>query len=47
MYVYVQYWKIFFPRFRSIQRYLDAIDELQVAQVSDSNEGLKEGKEII
>lgn len=25
--------------------YLDAIDELQVAQVSDSNEGLKMGKD--
>lgn len=25
--------------------YLDAVDELQVAQVSDSNEGLKMGKD--
>lgn len=37
--------KNFFPQVSEDKYYLNAIDELQVAQVSDSNEGLKQGKE--
>lgn len=36
-----------FPPFLKSRYYLDAIDELQVAQVSDSNEGLKLGQDKI